>query len=118
MSGQPTTHDLLSGDWKKIAREAWEAPSWREAAIAYHKDRSASPAPSAGKLMPSERQIWRAAGQCVRRKAAHDALRDFLEWCDRNDVDRNDALPMGLAWPARRHSAACRMRRGVVVICR
>jgi hypothetical protein len=28
-------------DWKEIAREAWNAPSWREAALDYHKSRSA-----------------------------------------------------------------------------
>jgi hypothetical protein len=80
--------------WEEVARTAWLAPSWREAAITYHKDRPASPAPSASKLMPSEREIWRAAGQCIRRKAAHDALRTFWRWCDRNGVDRNDALPI------------------------
>jgi hypothetical protein len=81
-------------DWKEIALAAWQAPSWREAAIAYHKDRPASPPPPAGKLMPSEREIWRAAGQCICRKAAHDALRTFWRWCDHNGVDRNDALPI------------------------
>jgi hypothetical protein len=24
-------------DWKEVAREAWEAPGWREAAVDYHK---------------------------------------------------------------------------------
>src|SRR5262249_18680741 len=79
--------------WEEVVRTAWLAPSWREAAIAYPKDRPASP-PSAGKLIPSEREIWRAAGQCIRRKAEHDALRTFWGWCDRNGVDRNAALPI------------------------
>lgn|SRR5262245_22246931 len=83
-------------DWKQIALEAWQAPSWREAAIEYHKHRfaSAPPSPSTGKLVPSEREIWRAAGQCIRRKAPRDGLRTFLEWCDRQGVNRGDALPI------------------------
>jgi hypothetical protein len=67
--------------WVEVARTAWLAPSWREAAIAYHKDRPTSPAPSAGRLLPSEREIWRAAGQCIRRLGGHDALDTFRAWC-------------------------------------
>lgn len=82
-------------DWKELALAAWLAPSWREATIAYHKDRPASPPTSTSStLTPSAREIWRAAGQCIRRKAAHDALRTFLKWCDCNGVDRSDALPI------------------------
>jgi hypothetical protein len=33
----------VSEDWKQIAREAWNAPSWHEAARDYHKSRSAPP---------------------------------------------------------------------------
>jgi hypothetical protein len=66
----------------------WDAPSWREAAIAYHKDRPASPAPSpapsAGKPNPPEREIWRAAGQCIRRLGGRDALDTFRAWCRRH----------------------------------
>jgi hypothetical protein len=80
--------------WKEVARTAWLAPSWRDAAIEYHKARATSPPPPSGKLTLSEREIWRAAGQCIRRKAAHDALRTFLGWCDCNGVERNDALPI------------------------
>jgi hypothetical protein len=29
----------VSEDWKQIAREAWHAPSWREAAVKYREDR-------------------------------------------------------------------------------
>ena len=32
----------MTQDWKKLADEAWHAPSWREAALDYHKSRSAS----------------------------------------------------------------------------
>jgi hypothetical protein len=27
-------------DWQELAEKAWDAPSWREAAVAYHKDRN------------------------------------------------------------------------------
>ena len=27
-------------DWQEIAEKAWDAPSWRETAVAYHKDRN------------------------------------------------------------------------------
>jgi hypothetical protein len=85
-------------DWKQIALEAWQAPSWREAAIEYHKDRPASPPPPSpgrsGSLLPSDREIWRAAGRCVRRKAPRDSLRTFLKWCDFHGVSRSDALPI------------------------
>jgi hypothetical protein len=94
-TGAPARNRFLTPkDWKEIALAAWQAPSWREAAIAYHKDRSTSPALSASKLMPSEREIWRAAGRCIRRKAAHDALRTFLGWCDHHGVGRGEALPI------------------------
>ena len=85
----------MSADWKQIAREAWQAPSWREAAIEYHKERPALASPSSSRsrsLLPSDREICRAAGQCIRRKAPRDGLRTFLEWCDRHDVSRADAL--------------------------
>ena len=80
--------------WKEVARAAWEAPSWREAARDYRKNRPPSPPLPTGKLLTSDREIWRAAGHCVRRKAAHDALRTFLAWCDRHGVSRHDALPI------------------------
>jgi hypothetical protein len=86
-------HMLNSTDWKEVACAAWEAPSWREAALYYHKNRLTSPQPSEQLLMP-EREIWRAAGHCIRRKAAHDALRTFLRWCDRRGVSRHDGLPI------------------------
>jgi hypothetical protein len=79
--------------WKQVAFEAWQAPSWREAAAEYHKSRPTSPSPSE-KLLTSEREIWGAAGHCIRRKAAHDALRTFLAWCDRQGVSRHDGLPI------------------------
>jgi hypothetical protein len=84
----------MSVDWKQIALEAWEAPSWRDAAIEYHKDRPASALPSGKSLLPSDREIWRAAGQCIRRKAPRDGLRTFLRWCDFHGVSRGDALPI------------------------
>jgi hypothetical protein len=80
--------------WQEVARTAWLAPSWHEAAIEYHKNRPASPPLTADKLVTSEREIWRSAGQCIRRKAPHDALRTFLKWCDYQGVDRVRALPI------------------------
>jgi hypothetical protein len=88
---------VASIDWKAVARAAWEAPGWREGALEYHRTRPAPPKthPKASeKLLTSEREIWRAAGQCIRRKAAHDALRAFLQWCDRHGVSRHDGLPI------------------------
>jgi hypothetical protein len=85
--------ELSPTDWKEVARAAWEAPSWREAALDYHKNRPTSPQPSE-RLLISEREIWRAAGQFIRRKAAHDALRTFLRWCQRRGVSRHDGLPI------------------------
>jgi hypothetical protein len=82
-------------DWKQVALDAWQAPSWREAAIEYHKDRPASSSSGRSKsLLPSDREIWRAAGQCIRRKSPRDSLRTFLKWCDFHGVNRGDALPI------------------------
>src|SRR5262245_21895182 len=82
-------------DWKQVALDAWQAPSRREAAIEYHRDRPPTPRLSPDdKLTPSLRDIWRAAGQCVRRKAPRDALRTFLRWCDYSGVERNAGLPI------------------------
>src|SRR5262249_3897870 len=83
-------------DWKQVALDAWHAPSWREAAIEYHKDRPASPSsPGSSKsLLPSDREISRAAGQCIRRKSPRDSLRTFLKWCDFHGINRGDALPI------------------------
>src|SRR5262249_38641031 len=84
-------------DWKQVALEVWQAPSWREAAIEYHKDRPASASPSlirSRSLLPSDREIWRAAGQCIRRKAPRDGLRTFLKWCDHHGFSRRDGLPI------------------------
>jgi hypothetical protein len=80
------------GYWKEVARTAWLVPSWREAALEYHKNFPASS--PLRKLLVSEREIWRAAGQSIRRKAPYDALRTFLGWCDCQGVDRSDALPI------------------------
>jgi len=75
--------------------DAWHAPSWREAAIEYHKNRSAPLRQSRDdKLTLSVRDIHRAAGRCIRRKAPHAALRTFLKWCDYCSVSRSDALPI------------------------
>jgi hypothetical protein len=86
----------VSGHWAEVARTAWLAPSWREAAIAYHKDRPASPAPSASKLMPSEREIWRTAGYLIHRLGGRDALDTFRAWCRQHvspsDWKRADAI--------------------------
>ena len=82
-------------DWKQVALDAWHAPSWREAAIEYHKNRSAPPRQSRDdRLTLSARDIYRAAGRCIRRKAPHAALRTFLKWCDYCSVSRSDALPI------------------------
>jgi hypothetical protein len=84
------------GHWAEVARTAWLAPSWREAAIAYHKDRPASPAPSAGRLLPSECEIWCAAGRIIRRLSGRDALDTFHAWCQQHvspsDRKRADAI--------------------------
>jgi hypothetical protein len=80
--------------WEEVARTAWLASSWREAAIKYRNDRPASPLLAMDKLVTSEREIRRAAGQCVRRKVPHDALRTFLKWCDYRGVSRGEALPI------------------------
>src|SRR5262245_7191682 len=40
----------------------------------------------------SKREIWRAAGYCLRRWMARDALRTFLKWCDRHGVSRRVGL--------------------------
>jgi hypothetical protein len=82
-------------DWKQFALDAWQAPSWREAAIEYHKNRSAPPRQSRDdRLTLSARDIYRAAGQCIRRKSPRDSLRTFLKWCDFHGVNRGDALPI------------------------
>jgi hypothetical protein len=84
----------LRKDWKQVAADAWLSPSWREAAIEYPRDRPPTSRQSPNKLTPSLRDIWRAAGQCVRRKAPHDALRTFLKWCDCSGVERSAGLPI------------------------
>jgi hypothetical protein len=81
-------------DWRQVALAAWEAPGWREAALDYHRERSPSPPLAASRLVTPEREIWRAAGHCIRRKAPCAALRTFLGWCDRHGVSRSDALPI------------------------
>jgi len=81
----------LRKDWKQIAADAWL--SWREAAIEYHRDRPPT-CQSPDKLTPPLREIWRAARQCVRRKAPHDALRTFLKWCDYSGVERSAGMPI------------------------
>jgi hypothetical protein len=85
----------MSDHWKQVALEAWQAPSWREAAAEYHKNRSPSP-PTKSDHRPSEtdREVWQTAGRCIGRKAPHDALRTFLKWCDRRGVNRAAALPI------------------------
>jgi hypothetical protein len=80
--------------WEEVARTAWLASSWRDAALEYHEDRPASPPLTADKLVTSKREIWRAGGQCVRRKVPHNALRTFLKWCDYRGVSRGEALPI------------------------
>jgi hypothetical protein len=79
-------------NWKQIATEAWQAPSWREAAIEYH--RLSAPRSSADSLIPSQRDIWRAAGRCIKRRRPPDALRTFLKWCDHACVERSVGLPI------------------------
>jgi hypothetical protein len=34
----------VSEDWKRVAREAWCAPSWREAAVKHREDQAGRPA--------------------------------------------------------------------------
>src|SRR5262245_10612568 len=80
-------------DWRQIALDAWQSPSWREAAIEYYRDRP-DVAHASDKLTPSDRDIWRVAGRCIRRKVPHEALRAFLKWCDYGGVDRGTALPI------------------------
>jgi hypothetical protein len=86
----------LRRDWKRIAVEAWQVPSWREAALEYHQNRPPVPAKYLNISIsgPSQTKIWRAAGKCVSGKAPHDALRTFLKWCDQHNVRRGDALPI------------------------
>jgi hypothetical protein len=90
--------DWRNNDHKKFSQaalDAWHAPSWREAAIEYHKNRPLTPRLLRNdKLTPSPRDIWRAARQCIRRKAPHNALHTFLRWCDYSGVDRGAALPI------------------------
>jgi hypothetical protein len=84
-------------DWKQVALEAWHAPSWREAAVEYHRDRPSTPRRflhPAGDLTLPPREIWRAAGRCVRRKAPHVALQTFLKWCDYSGIERSTGLPI------------------------
>jgi hypothetical protein len=40
------------------------------------------------------KQIWQAAGRCIRRKTPRDSLRTFLKWCDFHGVNRDAALPI------------------------
>jgi len=81
--------------WKQAALDAWDALSWREAAVAYHSNRPPIPRVCLDdRLTPSPRDVWRAAGRCIRRKSPHDALRTFLSWCDFSAVDRTAALPI------------------------
>jgi len=83
-------------DWAQVARDAWSAPSWREAAIEYHEQRLPECyAPTTPpRLTSSTSDIQRAAGHCIRRRAPHDALRAFLKWCDRSNVERGIGLPI------------------------
>src|SRR5262245_28490786 len=82
-------------DWGQVALDAWHAPSWREAAIEYHQNSLPTPLLSPSeRLTPLPRDIWRAAGRCIRRKAPHDALGTFLKWCDYCGVSRGAALPI------------------------
>jgi hypothetical protein len=78
-------------DWAQVARDAWDAPSWRLTAIEYHRQRPPSPS---SKLTSSSGDIWRAAGRCIRRRAPHDALKTFLAWCDHASVERGIGLPI------------------------
>jgi hypothetical protein len=92
----PARNSLSPSDhWKQVALEAWQAQSWREAAIEYHKSRSPSlPTSSAHRPSEADREVWQAAGRYVSRKSPHDALRTFLKWCDRRGVSRAEALPI------------------------
>jgi hypothetical protein len=85
-------------DWKQVALQAWQAPGWRDAAVEYHKHRlaSASPPSIRTELLTSQakREIWRAAGRCIRRRSPLDGLKTFLSWCDRHGISRGDALPI------------------------
>ena len=85
--------NFRQADWRQVALDAWHAPSWREAAVEYHRNRPPT-RQSPNKLTPLPRDIWRAAGQCVRRKAPHDALRTFLKWCDYSGIERSTGLPI------------------------
>jgi hypothetical protein len=38
------------------------------------------------------KQIWQAAGRCIRRYRGRKALKTFLKWCDQHDVVRTDAM--------------------------
>jgi hypothetical protein len=38
------------------------------------------------------KQIWQAAGRCIRRYRGRKALNTFLKWCDQHDVVRTDAM--------------------------
>ena len=97
---QEICHDVV--DWAQVALDAWSAPSWREAAIEYHKDALSSPqghrplAPrsSADGLIPSRREIWRSAGRCIKRRRSRDALRTFLKWCNYTGVEHSIGLPI------------------------
>src|SRR5262245_36160981 len=77
-------------DWKQVALEAWQAPSWREAAVDYHKNRPVLPSVKP-KANP---EIWRAAGRYISRKTPRDALRMLLKWCDRRGISQREALPV------------------------
>jgi hypothetical protein len=85
---------ICHGDWAQIARDAWAAPSWREAAIDYHRTRLAAPHSSADSLIPSRHDIWRVAGRCIKRRRPADALRTFLKWCDHACIERSVGLPV------------------------
>jgi len=84
-------HDV---DWAQVAHDAWSAPSWREAAIEYHRNRLPAPRSSADSLIPSRHDIWRAAGRCIKRRRPRDALRTFLKWCDHACIEHSVGLPV------------------------
>jgi hypothetical protein len=86
----PDATQIICPDWKQVAQDAWDAPSWREAALEYHRNRP--PTRRRSELIASHREIWRAAGRCIRRR--RDPLRTFLKWCDYSDVERSVALPI------------------------
>jgi hypothetical protein len=75
-------------DWKEIALAAWQAPSWREAAVDYHKNRPVAPPAK------PDPEIWRVAGRYISSKAPRDALRMFLKWCDRRGISQQEAIPI------------------------